>query len=81
MHTHNKNRIYFKLETNRSDGRSQQPAEEQENEYAKKEALSNLMLNTNKNKTKQIFSSAEFKKIESKSYLHSLPFKDCRCER
>jgi hypothetical protein len=30
-HTHNKNRIYFKLETNRSDGRSQQPAEEQEN--------------------------------------------------
>ncbi len=39
------------------------------------------MQNTNKNKTKQIFSSAEFKKIESKSYLHSLPFKDCRCER
>jgi hypothetical protein len=31
-HAHNKNRIYFKLETNRSDGRSQQPAEEQENE-------------------------------------------------
>jgi aminopeptidase C len=31
-HTHNKNRIYFKLETNRSDGRSHQPAEEQENE-------------------------------------------------